>query len=297
MTFRAYPNRSGFIFLALTLATGVVAVILIWLLPRQSDWAGFFQLFVALLIALAAAGLGLYWTIVAFKLHYHLNRNGLAIQWGLAQQRIPFTSIKAIIAGQNITTLSNFKGLSLAGLQIGRAEAAEYGPVNIRATAGLNHSLLVVTTDQSYLISPRQPEAFVRAWQARQHLGPTQHWSAGLYRRGLLSHPLLTDRLAWGLLGVALLLYLSLFGYLSLIFAELPAALPIHFNALGQADRIADKSALLTLPAAGAIVLGLNTLLGTLIFRRERVAAYLLWGSAIIMQLFLWVALLTLTNR
>lgn len=296
MTFRPYPSRGGFIFLTLALAAGAIAVVLIWLLPRQSDWAGFFQLFVALLVAVVATLLALYWTMIAFKLHYHLNRNGLAIQWGLAQQRIPFASITAIIAGPNIASLSNFKGLKLAGLQLGRAEVAEYGPVKIRATAGLSHSLLVVATDQSYLISPRQPEAFVQAWQARQHLGPTQHWSAGLYRSGPFSHPLLTDRLAWGLLGAAMLIYLSLFGYLSLIYADLPAALPIHFNALGQADRIADKSALLTLPTAGAIVLALNTLLGTLIYRREQVAVYLLWGSAIIMQLFLWVALLSLTS-
>ncbi len=296
MTFRPYPTRSGFIFLAVALAAGAICVVLIWLLFRQSDWAGFFQLFVALLIALAATGLALYWAVVAFKLHYHLNRNGLAIQWGLAQQRIPFASIKAIITGQNITALSNFKGFNLAGLQIGRAETAEYGPVRIRATAGLNNSLLVVAADQCYLISPRQPEAFIKAWQVRQPLGPTQQWSAGLYRSGLFGHPLLTDPLAGVLLGAAFLVYLSLFGYLSLIFADLPAALPIHFNALGQADRIASKSALLTLPAAGAIVLGLNALLGTFIYRREKVAAYLLWGSAIVMQLFLWVALLTLTS-
>ena len=48
--------------------------------------------------------------------------------------------------------------------------------------------------------------------------------------------------------------------------------------------------------AAGAIVLGLNTLLGSLIYRREKVAAYLLWGSAIVMQIFLWLAVLTITT-
>jgi uncharacterized membrane protein len=102
--------------------------------------------------------------------------------------------------------------------------------------------------------------------------------------------------LTWGLLGAAAAVYLALIGYLSLIYADLPAALPIHFDALGQADRIAEKSTLLTLPAAGGIVLGLNAILGSFIYRWDTVAAYLLWGSAIVMQVFLWIAVLTITT-
>jgi hypothetical protein len=179
---------------------------------------------------------------------------------------------------------------------MGRAELAEYGPIKIRATAAVNDSLLVIAGDRSYLISPRQPEAFLQAWSLRQPLGPTQDWSAGVVRSWPLNKPVLTDSLTWGLLGAAAMLYLALIGYLSLIYAELPAALPIHFDALGQADRIAEKSALLTLPAAGGIVLGLNALVGGLIHRWDKVAAYLLWGSAIVMQVFLWIAALTITT-
>ena len=62
-----------------------------------------------------------------------------------------------------------------------------------------------------------------------------------------------------------------------------------------RADRIADKLVLFTLPAAGAIVWLTNAILGSLIYRREKVAAYLLWGSSIAMQLCLWVAVLTIT--
>jgi hypothetical protein len=214
----------------------------------------------------------------------------------LVQQRIPFNSIQAIIPGQEIPGLSNFRGLKLAGLHVGRAELADFGPIKIRATATVNDSLLVIAADRSYLISPRQPEAFLQAWQLRQPLGPTQDWSAGVVRSWPLNKPILTDSLTWGLLGAAAVIYLALVGYLSLIYAELPAVLPIHFDALGQADRVAEKSALLTLPAAGGIVLGVNLLLGSLIYRWDEVAAYLLWGSAIVMQVFLWIAVLTITT-
>jgi uncharacterized membrane protein len=75
----------------------------------------------------------------------------------------------------------------------------------------------------------------------------------------------------------------------------LPRSLPIHFNAFGVADRIADKSALFTLPLAGAAMFVVNAILGSLVYRWEKMAAYLLWGSALTMQICLWVAVLTLT--
>lgn len=296
MTFQPYPTRSGFILLTIALIAGSVTIFLMWLAPRQLDWAGSFWLFLAFLVALAGTGLAFYGAMVALKLHYRLTRNGVAIQWGLVQQRIPFKAIQAIIPGQNIPGLSNFRGLKLAGLQVGRAELAEFGPIRIRATAAVKDSLLVVAGDRSYLISPRQPEAFLQAWRLRQPLGPTQDWSAGVVRSWPLNNPILTDSLTWWLLGAAAVIYLALIGYLSLIYADLPAMLPIHFNALGQADRIAEKSALVTLPAAGGIVLGLNLFLGGLIYRWDRVATYLLWGSAIVMQVFLWIAALTITT-
>jgi hypothetical protein len=247
------------------------------------------------LIVLGVTGLACYWTVVAFKLHYYLSRNGLAIQWGLAQLLIPFESITAIVPGKTVSTSPTFRGVNLAGLRFGWGELAGYGPLKFLATAGLAESLLVVTPQQTYVISPHQPDHFLAAWQARQALGPTQQWSVGLRRSWPLNYPLLTDPLMWWFLGLGALACLSLLGYLSMTFAELPRSLPIHFNAFGVADRIADKSALFTLPLAGAAMFIVNAVLGGLIYRWEKVGAYLLWGSTVTMQIFLWVAVLTLT--
>ena len=96
------------------------------------------------------------------------------------------------------------------------------------------------------------------------------------------------------MLGSAALLLLALLGYISLNYLDFPQALPIHFDSLGRADRIASRVFLFTLPAAGAIVWGINFILGSLIYRREKIGAYLLWGSTIAMQLGLWMALLTI---
>ena len=294
MTFQPYPTRSGFIFLSAAIIFGALTVFLFTLLPHQADWATIYKLIIGLLITLAVTLVTLYGAMIAFRLNYHLNRNGLAIQWGLIQQRIPFDAIEKIIPGQSLSPIPNFRGLNIAGLQFGWGDLAEYGQVKIQATAPAVNSLLVVTTGQAYLISPSSPDSFIKAWQARQMLGPTQDWSTGPERSWPLKSPILRDRLTWWLLGLAGGIFLIHFGYLSLNYADLPPSVPIFFNALGQADRIANKSALFTLSVAGAGVLALNGLLGMLVYGREKLAAYLLWGSAIVMQIALWIALVTI---
>lgn len=296
MTFQPYPTRSGFIFLGIGLVFIAIAYILTRLLLQQGDPTLAFILLVGLLVTLGSMGLMLYGALVVFKLGYHINRNGLAIRWGLGQQLIPFQSIKAIIPGKDVTPSTAFRAANIAGLHFGWAELPEYGLLRFRATAPLAESLLVVTPDQTYVISPDQPQAFLKAWQVRQNLGPTQQWSESIRRRWPLNIPLVLDPLTWRLLGTAAFFCFSLVGYISLNYPNLPASLPIHFDNLGQADRIADKRILFTLPLLGAIVWGVNLVLGSLFYRQEKLAAYLLWGSTVVVQLCLWAAVLMITR-
>ncbi len=295
MRFQPYPTRSGFLSLGATVFCGVVAGYLLLLLLHKNTPPQIFQTLLGLLVMLILTGLAAHWTFVAFKLRYHLNRNGVAIQWGLGQQRIPFNNILQIVQGNSVSNLPTFRGINIGGLRFGRGELDNYGTLKYHTTASLSDSLLIITPGQTYVISPQQPEQFLKAWQARQNLGPTQEWVEGFRRWRPFDPPLLTDRLAWWLLGMAALLLVSLLGFISLFYPELPGALPIHFDNLGRADRIAPKIFLFTLPVAGGIVWGINLILGSLIYRRERVGAYLLWGSTILVQLGLWIALLTIT--
>lgn len=296
MHFQPYPTRSGFIFLGLALLAGLLAILLINLLPRQSDIYHLFILLTGALLAMVGMGLAFYWAILAFQLHYYLSRNGLVIRWGLAQQRIPLESIQEIVPGHALAAAPTFVGLNIAGLRLGWGNLADYGRVKFHTTTALAESLFVVTPQQTYVISPSQPDQFLQAWQTRQSLGPTQKWTIGWQWGWPFNYPILTDRLTWWLLGLAFLAGLALLGYLTSIFVGLPRSLPIHFDAFGVPDRIADKSALLTLPTVGLAIFVINGLLGILVYRWEKVAAYLLWGSALALQICLWVAALSLTS-
>jgi hypothetical protein len=295
MSFHPYPTHSGFIFLG----GGVLFVLLaLWLANRSLDAAGLsarFTLIIGLLMAVVLAVIAFYWSVLVFKLDYHLNRNGLTIQWGLARQRIPITAIDDILPGQNSLAKATFRGVSVDGLRLGWGDLVGIGKLNFRSTASAEHSLLVVTPDRNYVISPRRPESFLNAWRARKELGPTQNWAADMRWPWPFNISLFSDRLMWGLVGAAALLCIALAGYISLSYADLPPSLPVHFDALGRADRISDKVTLFILPAAGGIVWLVNLLLGSLFYRYEKFGSYLLWSSSVMMQLCLWIAVLTIT--
>ncbi len=70
--------------------------------------------------------------------------------------------------------------------------------------------------------------------------------------------------------------------------------LSFHFDALGQADRIASRIQILRLPQIALLVLVLDLGLGFALYRRWRVAAYLIWGGGLALQLFVWGAVFTI---
>jgi hypothetical protein len=105
---------------------------------------------------------------------------------------------------------------------------------------------------------------------------------------------MIRDRSLWALVIVALIVNLGLFAYLIIEFNRVPPTLPplvpLHFDAAGEPDRIEPRSALFSLPQIGLIVIVGNMALSALMYRREPLAVYLLAGTAVVIQLLLWLA-------
>jgi uncharacterized membrane protein len=98
------------------------------------------------------------------------------------------------------------------------------------------------------------------------------------------------DRLFWAGLAAGLALALTLTVVAVIRFESLPAIVPMHWDAQGQVDRLAEKAQLFVMPGIGMVVLAVNLLLGVVLHGSERVGARLLaWGAAG-MQLVLWAA-------
>lgn len=84
--------------------------------------------------------------------------------------------------------------------------------------------------------------------------------------------------------------------YVALRQSVLPDALPIHYNAAGQVDRIGLRQQLFILPAIGLLTLAANGGLAYAVGRREPPLGYLLLGLSVLVQLLLVGAAIQLVH-
>ena len=71
----------------------------------------------------------------------------------------------------------------------------------------------------------------------------------------------------------------------------LPEEVVLHFNSAQEPDRVGPRQGLFLLPLIGLLAWGINTVWGGVIYHRQRLAAYLLWGGAIAVQIIAGLAL------
>ncbi len=107
---------------------------------------------------------------------------------------------------------------------------------------------------------------------------------------------LLHDRALQAILISALLVNVALLVYILIRYDSLPDPLPLHFDSAGMPDVIKSKDGILVLPFVSFVVLGLDTVLGSMVHRQERAAALLLAGSAFLVQVLMWFATINIAG-
>ena len=104
------------------------------------------------------------------------------------------------------------------------------------------------------------------------------------------------DRIFVAFVGAAALLDGAIWAYVAVRQSVLPDALPIHYNAAGQVDRIGLRGQLFILPAIGLLTLATNGVLAYVARRREPPLGYVLLSAAVLVQLLLAGAAIQLAH-
>jgi hypothetical protein len=239
--------------------------------------------------------------VLAYQLYglsrsgYDVDRNAVTIQWGAIRQIIPVESIQRIMLATELEYgVSGFRGWRWPGLMQGHGELPEAGLTLFYAATALQNQLILITPTLSYAISPDDMPGFIESIKARYELGPTQAIAQSTAHPAFYDWSLWHDRVAHSLVYAGAALCLLLFGLVAFRYPDLPTMIPLHYNLAGIVDRRGPMSQAFILPLIGSLVLGANTLLGGIFYRREQMAAYLLWGGAIIVQLLLWIGTINL---
>lgn len=288
MMFRPAAHNGGWICLGGGLGFSLLGGWLAGTLPGHPVsgglfWRGFFSL-----VSFGLAIYCFYLALALFRLAYFVSRNGLQIRWGGLTRRIPLGAISAIApAGGEIASLrKRLLNVELPDWWVGRWQGVEF-----YNTIPAQQSLVAQTQQETVVISPADPQEFLRAWRLRIPLGPTQTWSSEVLRWPFFGLPFWFDPLAWRLAGGAVLLCLILIGATMTAYPTWPPSVPISFNAFGQTNAVASREQVLWFPVVGAGMLLLNLVLGAVWYQKERLAAYLLWAVASLAQIALWVGI------
>ena len=287
-----HPQRTtGTALGALAATWGVVFAALLVLrgLTQPISLSTLFCYLVAAVFLGAALLIG-YWTYACAGLRYDVDRNGLAIHWGLVRQVIPLDSVKRMARGELIP-LSHVRGVNWPGHHVGRAEIREVGETLFYSThRRLADIVYVVTPSLTYAVSPSNPQQFIKEVEAAQKQGPTLPLRQAPRRLPLLDQPFWLDRWAQGLALAAVLICAATVGVIFRNYAGLPENMALSFPPL-DVERIAPKHDLLSLPATAFAILVVSLVAGFAVRAWERVASYMLLGSLVAVQgVFLWGA-------
>jgi len=270
---------------------------LIGIAASQPISFGTFAVGVSVIFGLLLDGLIGYWVYGLAGASYLLDRNALTIQWGTSKQVIPTNEIERVFTGDEIDGDFHFYGGGWPGHWVGYGEIADAGETLFYATQPPRKQIFVATPGLVYGISPADREPFLESLQRRVQMGPTQAMEQSSRRPSILEWPIWQDWLGLTLLGVSGLALAGLIGLLCFRFPTLPTLMPLHFGPSGSPDRLGPRSEVFLIPLIGLSTLLINGVLGSLLYGRDRVASYLLWGGSVLIQLLVWTASMGLLTR
>ncbi|MCY3897017.1 MAG: PH domain-containing protein [Caldilineaceae bacterium] len=271
------------------------AILLAWVSLKPVGWLSFLLLLVFVLTLPAIVHLTTR-TWGAFNLEYWLDRNALRVRWAGTRQVIPLHSIRRIVEG--VDEMSSRPSLLDWPSPFVRIVEGGQGKRLVRlASVPLDQCLLIETDGGIFAISPDDPVGFLEELQALNRLGLSR--TLPLEREQPTNYYALateSDAGRWLLLG-GLIGCLALFGYLMVLFPDLPEALVFHYNRQGVPDSVRPKNALFLLPVIGLLTYLTNTLAGLWMrLQGQHSGAYLFWTGSLLVQALSLLALLSLTT-
>ncbi len=223
---------------------------------------------------------------------YFMDRDSLAISWGLRVEDIPLTDIEWIRPAEDLTNPLSLPALPLPGGLLGVRRHPDLGTVEFLAS-DVKKLLLVATAKRVFVISPEDPAALAQTFARTIELGSitpaeaksvypsfvvTQAWESGLARYLWLT---------------ALFLNLGLFVWASLIIPTTPkVALGPQFA--GSELATVPSSQLIIFPVASLLLSVAGWVAGLYFYRwdKERVLAFIIWGSSTLTGLLFLMAVL-----
>ena len=287
--------RLGWIIgLALVIITlgATVALVVFAAISPISIWT--FVMSIGALITMTLALRLIYQLWGLINASYEMDRNAVIIHWGSTHYQIPMVSVRRVLSGADIEGTRIRLGVRWPGYFVGLGQAEEIGPILFYATRPLAQQVIICTEGMAYAISPNDLTEFLQAFGERLDMGPTQEVEELSTHPAFLNWEIWRDRVGLLTLTGSFLLLLLLVGLLCWRYPYLPPEIATRFTPTGDPLLTVQASRIFYFALMGTGFLFLNTILGFLLYHRERRACYFLWSGMLAIQSILWIAVVAI---
>lgn len=231
-----------------------------------------------------------------FKADYYIDRDSLAILWGLRLEDIPLTDIEWVRPSSDLTYPLSLPPLRLPGAVLGTRRHPDLGAVEFIASSTRN-LILIATSKRVFAISPRNAASLVRTFARATELGslmPTEAKSV---------YPSFVITQAWESPGTrflwmtGLLLNLVLVAWVGFLIPAL-SQVPLGFTASGVPTETVPSVRLILLPLISTLMFIVGFLAGLYLYRwdKERPLAFVIWISSTLSAVLFLLAVLFLVT-
>ena len=238
-------------------------------------------------LLLALVPVIVYRLVSLWRASYTLERDGLRIRWGLRAEDIPLPQIEWIRPASDLGFALRQPLTSTPGAFLGNVSVEGLGAVEFIAS-DVRTMLLVATHTKVYVISPADPNAFMRSFRRVIEMGSLSPLSSFSARPAAFLERVWADRPARILLAAGFGLSLALFFLVSFRIPTM-ARVSLGFDAARQPMEPGPAESLLLLSVMGGFAYAVDLLSGLFFYRIEsrRPLAYLLWGAGVVIGLLL----------
>jgi hypothetical protein len=249
------------------------------------------------LLGAPAAALISYQLYGLLTARYRMDREGIRVTWGLAEEQIPIGAIEEVHQVDEVRLPRRpGKGPWWPGCVTGHKQVEGWGEVEFFGTDLSAGATIIQTGGRKLAITPGNPGEFKAHYGEALRSGPLEPVPAISQRPDRFISQIWSDLPARWLILTGLILPLSLLTFLSITSPHLPGAVPFGFGPGGEATTLAPGGRLLLLPMIGGFVWAVDLFIGSWLFRKEphTLLAYMLWAVGAIVGALFWGASLHL---
>jgi len=227
---------------------------------------------------------------------YYIDRDSLAILWGLRVEDIPLTDIEWVRPASDLTRPLALPRLRLPGAVLGTRRHLDLGSVEFIASSARN-LILVATSKHVFAISPKDAASLVRTFARATELGSLMPAEAKSVYPSFIITQAWESPVARFLWVSGLILNLGLVVWVGILIPSL-TQVPFGFNPLGFPNVTTSSVRLILLPLISALMFITGLTAGLYFYRweRQRPLAFVVWISSTLCALIFLLAVLFLVT-